>query len=52
MEELITALTTAATQIQTDFMSTATGLLPVALGIAGVGLAITLGWKLFRRFTK
>lgn len=52
MEDLVTALTTSAGTIKTDFMSTATALLPVALAIAGVGIAVSLGWKFFKKLTK
>lgn len=50
--DLSATFSTAVGQVQTDFMTYASGALPIALGIAGVVLAIHLGWKLFKSFTK
>lgn len=47
-DALSTAMTSTASQ-----MTTAIGtVLPIALGVAGGILVITLGWKLFKRLTK
>lgn len=46
------ALSTAMTSTASE-MTTAIGtVLPIALGVAGGILVITLGWKLFKRLTK
>ena len=49
--DLSGVLSTAVTGVKTDFMKYASTVIPVALGIAGVVLAISLGWKLFKKFT-
>lgn len=43
---------TAITQVKTDFQGFLATALPVALSIAGIGLAITLGWKYFKKLGK
>lgn len=50
--DLSGTFTTAIGQVQTDFMTYASSALPVALSIAGIVLAISLGWKLFKKFAK
>ena len=38
--------------VQNDLMSSIGAAAPIALAVGGVILAITLGWKLFKRFSK
>lgn len=52
MASLITALGTAFSTIQDDFMSVVSTALPIALAIVGVGIAITLGIKYFKKISK
>lgn len=48
----ITALTNAL-QTTADQMQSAIGdILPIALPVAGTILVITIGWRLFRNFTR
>jgi len=48
----ITALTTAL-QTTADQMQASIGdILPIALPVAGTILVITIGWRLFRNFTR
>lgn len=47
-----TALTTAFTQIASDFSTTISNVLPVALGITGMIMVIRFGISLFRRLAK
>lgn len=49
---IITAFDTAIKAIQTDSMSMITTALPIALGIAGVFIAVKLGIKFFRSVAK
>lgn len=49
---ITTTLTNAFTSIQGDIMSTVSTALPIALGIAGVGIVVTFGVKFFKRFAK
>lgn len=51
-EDLKTALSTAFDGVKTDAMSLFTLALPAALAIMGVSLAITLGIKFFKKFSK
>lgn len=50
--DLNSAFTTALGTVKTDFMTYAGSAIPVALSIAGIVLAISLGWKLFKKFAK
>lgn len=50
--ELQTAFTTGLTGVKSDFMGFIGSALPIALGIAGIGLAVTLGWKFFKKIGK
>lgn len=50
--DLNSAFTTALGTVKTDFMTYASSAIPVALSIAGIVLAISLGWKLFKKFAK
>lgn len=50
--DLSGAFTGALDTVKADFMTYASGALPVALSIAGIVLAISLGWKLFKKFAK
>lgn len=52
MSSLITALGTAFSSISDDFFSVLGTALPIALGIVGAGLAITLGIKYFKKLAK
>lgn len=45
------AMTTAFTQVQTDVMASITSSLPIALGIVGTVLAITIGLGVFKKIT-
>lgn len=49
---ITTAFDTAVKAIQSDTMSMITVALPVALGIAGVFIAVKLGIKFFRSVAK
>lgn len=49
---LNSAFTNALGTVKTDFMTYANSAIPVALSIAGIVLAISLGWKLFKKFAK
>ena len=48
-ETMTTAISNAFNTIKTDVTSVITTALPVALGIVGLGLAITLGVKFFKK---
>lgn len=52
MESIQTALTTAFTQISSDFATTIGNVLPVALGITGMIMVLTFGIRLFRRLAR
>lgn len=45
-------LTTALTSVAGDMTSAASAAIPAALGVAAIGVVCTVGWKLFKRFTK
>lgn len=45
---MIDGLTTAAAQMQTSIGE----IVPIALGVATTILVITVGWRLFRNFTR
>ena len=45
------ALTTAFTDVSTNVMSTITNVLPIALGIVGAVMVVTIGIKIFKRFS-
>lgn len=47
-----TALTTAFTSIASDFSTTISNVLPIALGITGMIMVIRFGISLFRRLAK
>lgn len=51
-EGMKTAVTTALTTIKTDTQEMFTVAIPVALGIAGIGIAIRLGMGFFRSLAK
>lgn len=51
-EALKTAMTTAFTGIKTDVFDVITTALPVALGIVGISLVVTLGIKFFKKVSK
>lgn len=50
--EVVTALTTAMTGIASDVQAGISGVLPVALGIAGTVLVVTIGLKVFKKIAK
>jgi hypothetical protein len=45
------ALTTAFTSIAGDVSSALTSILPIALGVLGVGIVVMVGIKFFKRIT-
>ena len=47
-EALISGLTSTAS----DMQSAIGQVVPIALGVAGTILVITIGWRLFRNFTR
>lgn len=50
-ESMTTAVDTAFKAIKSDVSSMMTTALPVALSIVGIGLAITLGVKFFKKIS-
>ncbi len=50
-ETMTTAVDTAFKAIKSDVSSMMTTALPVALAIVGIGLAITLGVKFFKKIS-
>lgn len=52
MDSIQTALSTAFTQISSDFATTIGNVLPVALGITGMIMVLTFGIRLFRRLAR
>ena len=48
---MITAIDTAFKAIKSDVSSMMTTALPVALAIVGIGLAVTLGVKFFKKIS-
>lgn len=51
-EALKTAMTTAFNGVKTDVFDIVGVALPIALGIVGLGLAITMGIKFFKKTSK
>lgn len=51
-EQVITALGTGMTSAQGYTMSGIQTALPIALVIAGVIIAVTVGWRIFKRMAK
>lgn len=47
-----TALVTGLTAVKTDVLSIVTAILPIALGIVGVFLAVRFGMKFFKSVSK
>lgn len=45
-------LYTLAGDISTDMLESIKSVLPIALTVAGAVLVVTLGWRLFRNFTR
>ena len=45
------ALSTALTSIATQCTNTLSGVIPIAVPVVGIGLAVVLGIKLFKRIT-
>lgn len=52
MESITTALNNALSTTSTDMLSAIGSVLPTALTVAGAILVVTLGWRLFRNFTR
>lgn len=52
MSDITTAITTAASTVATNFNSMLGGLLPVILGVIGVGIVVALGVKWFNKMRK
>lgn len=52
MEALTTAFGTALTTIQTDSLGLITKAAPIALGIAGIFIAVRLGMRFFKSVAK
>lgn len=51
-DALKTAMTTAFTGVKTDVLDIIGTALPIALAIVGIGLAITMGIKFFKKTSK
>lgn len=51
-EQVITSLGTGMTSAQNYTMSGISTALPIALVIAGVIIAVTVGWRIFKRMAK
>lgn len=51
-EQVITSLGTGMTSAQNYTMSGISTALPIALVIAGVVIAVTVGWRIFKRMAK
>lgn len=49
---VVNALITGVTTIASDATSAITAVAPIALGVAGLCVVLSLGWKAFKRFTK
>jgi len=52
MESITTALNSALSTTSNDMLSAIGSVLPSALTVAGAILVVTLGWRLFRNFTR
>lgn len=52
MTEVVTALTNGLGSIANDIAGAIGGILPIALPIMGAVVAITLGIRVFRKFTR
>ena len=48
----VSALTTALSTTADQMESAIAAVLPIALPVAGTILVITIGWRLFRNFTR
>ena len=48
----VTALVSALTTTANDMQGAIGEILPVALPVAGTILVVTIGWRLFRNFTR
>lgn len=49
---VVDALKAGVTTIASDATSAMTQVVPIALGVAGLVVVLSLGWKAFKRFTK
>ena len=49
---IVSTLGSSFETVSADMMSAISTVLPIALGVAGAILVITLGWKLFKRLAK
>ena len=52
MESITTALNSALSTTSSDMLSAIGAVLPTALTVAGAILVVTLGWRMFRNFTR
>ena len=52
MESITTALESALSTTSNDMISAIGSVLPSALTVAGAILVVTLGWRMFRNFTR
>lgn len=52
MEAITTAVGTAMSTVQTNAMTMISDAVPYALGIAGVVIAVRLGWRVFKSLSK
>ena len=52
ISDVSSALSTALNTTASDMMSAVAAVLPEALTVAGAILVVTLGWRLFRNFTR
>ena len=48
----VTALTSALSTTADQMQAAIGQVLPIAMGVAGTILVITIGWRLFRNFTR
>lgn len=48
---IVSALSTAFTSITSDLTTTMTTVLPIALGVLGMGIVISFGIKWFKKIT-
>lgn len=48
---IVNALSTAFTSISSDLTTTMTTILPIALGVLGMGIVIMFGVKWFKKIT-
>lgn len=49
--DITNAMSSAMSNVQSEATSMIGTVLPYALAIAGIVIVVTLGWKIFKRFT-